>query len=506
MIETRAQRAAKRACIPEEQDQKAPRSKRQRQDACPESPREPTILGENRKRTIDNTQDPAAQSPAKRSRKSSQLTEDRLDDVADRRWTHPIGFWVEKGHWPREYLMAGMEHVLARKRSLFSLRRKRSDSASSVTPSDQRPREEKSAAYRDSRYESLLKTKGCYMQNSKEGIMDESKQICRDLIEKQQQVPQGSIFDDAVFAQACQNIQDEGEARVIQDISRLLVPSAETLALYTKHLAILKESVNAGWNNSVPLTGTRPQPDYSVGFRREAFTSDQLAKLSPFIGDFIAGDLSFFMATYSMHFPFFSCEVKCGAGALHVADRQNAHSMALAARGIVELFRLVKRENEINRQVLSFSISHDDRIVRIYGYYPVIDGKDTNYYRHPIHEFSFTALNGEKKWTAYQFTKNIYDIWMPTHLQRIRSAIDQLPSEINFDVPALSESTGLSQGLESLGRVDGSNQPHGAGEMDSPATTFAKPAPPSKRMKPNVNAFESSASVENADNNNKTTV
>jgi hypothetical protein len=45
------------------------------------------------------------------------------------------------------------------------------------------------------------------------------------------------------------------------------------------------------------------------------------------------------MATYYMYFPFLACEVKCGAAALDVADRQNAHSMTLAARGIVECHR-----------------------------------------------------------------------------------------------------------------------------------------------------------------------
>ena len=116
-----------------------------------------------------------------------------------------------------------------------------------------------------------------------------------------------------------------------------------------------------------------------------------------------------------MYLPFLTCEVKCGIAALDIADRQNAHSMTLAVRGIVELFRLVKRENELHREILAFSISHDHRTVRIYSYYSVINGKNTAFYRHPIHEFSFIALDGKEKWTAYKFTKNIYDIWMPTH-------------------------------------------------------------------------------------------
>ncbi len=221
------------------------------------------------------------------------------------------------------------------------------------------------------------------------------------------------------------------------------------LKRYYSRLQYSIESVNEGWNNSVPLTGTRPQPDYAVGFRREAFTQDQLDKIAPILGDWISGDQSYFMATYYMLFPFLTSEVKCGVQALDIADRQNAHSMTLAVRAIVELFRLVRRESEVDREMLAFSISHDNCSVRIYGHYPAIDGKDTKYYRHPIRKFDMTELDGKAKWTAYRFTKNVYDLWMPGHLDRIRSAIDQLPSGVDLDVPSISEGTGLSQPLES---------------------------------------------------------
>lgn len=156
-----------------------------------------------------------------------------------------------------------------------------------------------------------------------------------------------------------------------------------------------------------------------------------------------------------MYFPFLTCEVKCGAAALDIADRQNAHSMTLAVRGVVELFRLVKREKELHRQILAFSISHDHRTARIYGHYALVDGDDNRFYRHPIHEFSFTALDGKEKWTAYKFTKNVYDVWMPTHLKRICSVIDQLPPDVDFEVPQGSElqsteASGLSQELGGL--------------------------------------------------------
>ena len=144
--------------------------------------------------------------------------------------------------------------------------------------------------------------------------------------------------------------------------------------------------------------------------------------------------MSLFIGIYYIYFPFLIYEVKCGAAALDIADRQNAHSITLAVRGIVELFRLVKREKELHREILACSISHNHRIVRIYGYYPVIDGKKTTIYRHPIKTFDFTSEDGKEKWTVYKFTKNIYDIWMPTHLNRICSVIDKLPFDLDFEV------------------------------------------------------------------------
>ncbi|KPM42262.1 hypothetical protein AK830_g4296 [Neonectria ditissima] len=419
-------------------------------------PQRTPIQRKRRKRTIEDAIDPSPDPPPKRLRTSpvqsaagESQDHSEVDSGGDRCPIDPIDFWTRQGQWPREYFDFDMEHRLARKRSTSSLPRKRSNSATSTTPSDQKPREEKSAQYRDPRYETLLATKGTYMETSELGITVESKRVCEDLLFKSQTTPQGSIFDNPTFEKACKNLQNKNEARIVQDISRLIVPSAETLALYDKRLSILTESVNEEWNNSIPVTGKRPQPDYAAGFRRQAFTEDQLAKLSPFLGDFIAGDLSLFMATYYVYFPFLACEVKCGAAALDIADRQNAHSMTLAARAVVELFRLVQREDEIDRQILAFSISHDHRSVRIYGCYLVINRENTTYYRHPIRTFDFTELDGREKWTTYQFTKNIYDIWMPHHYKKICSAIDQLPSKSRHEAPSLSEATGLSQSLAS---------------------------------------------------------
>ena len=90
-------------------------------------------------------------------------------------------------------------------------------------------------------------------------------------------------------------------------------------------------------------------------------------------------------------------------------------------------------------------------MVRIYGHYPAFGREKTTFYRRPIHKFSFTALDGRERWIAYRFARNVYDIWMPTHLKRIHSAIDALPPDVHFEVSQQSElgESGLSQGLES---------------------------------------------------------
>jgi len=85
------------------------------------------------------------------------------------------------------------------------------------------------------------------------------------------------------------------------------------------------------------LTKPRPQPDYAAGFKRTAFTEDQLKKIQPFIGGF--SEMSLFMSMYYMYFPFLTYEVKCGAAALDVADRQNESVQLLMTCRSIRILR-----------------------------------------------------------------------------------------------------------------------------------------------------------------------
>ena len=307
------------------------------------------------------------------------------------------------------------------------------DPATYTTPTDQKPRHLKNLPYQNPQYREQLEQEGSFMRESELGITEQSENDCLELLSIYSETPEHSIFDNFNrFQQISQTSSSSwgSQDTIIRQVTPFIVPSVTELrVLGAENLGCLTESHNAGWNSSRPLIGARPQPDYSVGFQRDAFTDEQLTRMAPCIGDESEGDISLFMGTWYMYFPFFSCEVKGKLAALHVADCQNAHSMTLAVRAVAKLFRAVKREDEVHRHILAFSISHTDTSVQVYGHYPVIDGqKNIRYYRHLIRAYDIRDQQGVDRWTSYRFTRNLYEKWAPSHLQRICSAIDMLDS------------------------------------------------------------------------------
>lgn len=388
----------------------------------------------------------------------------------------PIEFWQENNTWPPEYFERDpkMSQPLTRKRS--SSIRSLELQSSQGTPNDL-PREAKSAPYKDARYETHLATRGAFMTKPPLKVNDSCKDLCRRLLDSEQLIPEDSLFHDDRFEIICSMIRNENEARIIQDITRLIVPSAETLFVYgATNLDILIEKVNSSWLKCLPLTDTRPQPDYTVGFRASAFTKDQLNKLSPFVGGY--KDQCSVMAREDMYFPFLTCEVKCGDQALNVADRQNMHNASVSVKGLVELFKIITREDELHRKILAFSVSHDNEAVRIYGHYALINEAETHFYRHTIRKFDFTEQDGKDKWTAYKFTRNVYDTFVPIHLERIRVAIDQLPDPEVFLVEPLSQQSNPDLGEQDDSQLTASYSDERAPRLRSSQTSepeFKKP-------------------------------
>lgn len=135
-------------------------------------------------------------------------------------------------------------------------------------------------------YAAKLEAKGSFMDESDLDITDESKNLCQRLLDSEAATPTESLFRDDIFRMTCRKIQNLNEAKVIQDIGRLIVPSVDALATCgAANLDHLVESVQKGWSNAIPFHGPRPQPDYAVGFGKSAFTDEQLKRLKALVGE-----------------------------------------------------------------------------------------------------------------------------------------------------------------------------------------------------------------------------
>lgn len=147
-----------------------------------------------------------------------------------------------------------MTHSLTQKRSTPSISNHESN-ISGVSL-----REGKNPAVRSRRYETILASASIYMGKPEMPPRDECKSFCVTMLHAEQLTPQDTIFRDDLFETACDNIRNKNEARVIQDIARLIVPSPETLTMFgATHLKHLIETVNESWIKSIPLVkGPRP--------------------------------------------------------------------------------------------------------------------------------------------------------------------------------------------------------------------------------------------------------
>lgn len=297
------------------------------------------------------------------------------------------------------------------------------DASFFVLPQDRWPAEHKSAQYRDALWSIVYNKNKTFMWEFSEGLAEGSLSLCKELVEREQLPPRVSLFDDDVIHEISVRSQRRNETRIFRDITPLIAPSAELVALRgDEQLDILCESANEIWTYSQQLLNYQPQPSYSVGFKALAFTELQFTKVTEFFEDRCTSETSPIMGTSHMFFPCFSCEIGC----FEITRRQNTHNVTIGMRAVVDLFRGIQREAEVHRQILAFSISHDHCEAEIVAHYPVILGETTEFYQHVIASFVFTD-SGYDKWTAYRFTKNMYQVWMPAQFQKICSAINQLP-------------------------------------------------------------------------------
>ena len=276
-------------------------------------------------------------------------------------------------------------------------------------------------------------------------IGDDCRELCKTLLSGEYETPTGTLFENEFFVKALREARSRNEFRVSRDLMPLLVPSAELLHIRgATDLKGVIEELNTEWTKCGVIFGPHPKPDFAVGLGSSAFTPDELQQLRTNHTDQCPSYM-----TADLFFPFLICEVKSANLPLAEAERQTMHSASIAVRALIELYRKVSREQELDQKILVFSVAHDPSFVKIYGHYAKIDGPKLRYFRHLIRSFDFTdadvedsagVLNRKDRWTAYRFTRKVYEYFVPKHLGRIRSAlsplVEQSPeSEYEFNNP-----------------------------------------------------------------------
>lgn len=328
-----------------------------------------------------------------------------------------ISHWVLEGNWPEDHFIEEfptMDPPLTKKRSRSTLR----DQPQSETT-------DKEKDYRNPQIEALMETVNIYI-NVKSTIQPSQpcKDFCVQMLQAEQELPKNTLFeDDTTFEPLMARLTVENETMVFRDLTPLIAPAAELLYLHgAKHLSILYGHANMGWGRSIPLVASPPQPDYCVGLDKSAFTSAQWKQMRALIRGVERNPL---MATWKMWFPFFMCEAKASRENLVVADRQNMSSGSVAVNALVTLYRAADRERELHRKIVAFSISHDTEIFKIYGHFASFEETEPRFYRYSIKRAFI--MDRQDRWAAYRFTRNLYDVFAPLHLERITSVLDSLP-------------------------------------------------------------------------------
>ncbi|KAK8152330.1 hypothetical protein BC567DRAFT_267899 [Phyllosticta citribraziliensis] len=284
--------------------------------------------------------------------------------------------------------------------------------------------------------------------DSRDELSDASAALCRSLLQSKEPTPTGTLFDDEFFKKICKELKYESKTKLVSYVGSLLVPSvAELRARGEPGLDILTETVRQTWRRCIPVFPPSPVPDFSVGFYRRALGAEREAKLWPYLGE--APETSPFAATTNMLFPF----LNVAAIGTRSSERMNAteaglqstHCAIIAMRSVIELFRCVSRAHEINGEILAFSVTYDTRWIQIYGHYADVSERNVHFYRHDIlsNPWVYRESSADTdRWLSYQFIKSLYKDWAPRQLQRICSAIDDLPS---WDVFRVSKSLPGSQ-------------------------------------------------------------
>jgi hypothetical protein len=388
----------------------------------------------------------------------------RVREIEQKERHDPISYWAAHHTWPENFTehnpMASSNSTNKRPRtSNFSQNGKdeRSPSYSQSRKNGEVP-EQYTAAY-----ERHILTKGLDMDPLKgeELVSEESKILCINLQRITHKTIEPTIFPTGVIRKVINFCRNRNEAIVNRDVTPMIIPSITSLYFGGDNsLEHVVDEVNADWYSYCVLEGPQLRPDLAIGLFSSAFTEEEIDKLKRY-----TSVNNWTQVTLQMFLPFLMCEVKCGREGLDIADRQNMHSCSVAVRALLRIEQeadkyrqeIRKKAESLSRQVLVFSISHDQQDARLYGHYAIVQGEKWTYYRYPIQKFDLTKK--DSLLAIHNFVRNILKSHLPEHVQRLKDALAALPDPNKPpESSGLPGSSGLSFAASGISLNDDNSQ------------------------------------------------
>ncbi|KAF4547338.1 Hypothetical protein D9617_46g064380 [Elsinoe fawcettii] len=348
--------------------------------------------------------------------------------------------WAEYfGEWPRSQRSPSPTMNMEQ-----GNKRNRAPSRSNSQSYSQLVRDGGSPAAWTRRHEESMERAGLIMNEfqMQARAADDSRELCTRLLSTEYPFPDGPLLQEEKLMKILGRVRLCNEARVVRDVTPLLVPSPELLALdgHTE-LDHICEALNAEWQHCTTLCGPRPKPDFAAGIAATAFDTEEIRSLclqhTPSCPN---------LFPEGMYFPFLICEVKSSDRPIAEAERQAMHSASIAVKAIVDLFRKTLVLDQVHRKILVFSVAHNNSNVRIFGHFPSVENDKVTFFRHQLYAADIATDSASPDWgKPYRLCRAIYEIFVPEHISRIKMALHSRTDDVSQSQEVRSEFVAESQ-------------------------------------------------------------
>lgn len=234
------------------------------------------------------------------------------------------------------------------------------------------------------------------------------------------------------------NSMEKSEDFFIREVGLRLFPAMSNIP--DQRLAT---ETNKLWNQAVAIPPDpvplliqrkmrRPKPDLAFGYSGAAFDKNQDMAIGLLSTE---DEKSYAKPVETLRFPFLQLEFKSiSTGSRKVAENQVANGGAIAMRGLLELFRRISAEKDINMDIPQFfSLCLDQSVVHVNAHWLSYNPDNTTISFHMAEIVSYLLNRSKSLKKVHQIVKNILDYGLRERLPRIREALDKYYQDFTLE-------------------------------------------------------------------------